>query len=295
MISASVRASVFCAEHGLVRVHQLGAAFVDHAGDVGHPDVLARHAQLDQQVQAGQRRRPGAGGHQLDLADVLADQLQAVEQRGTHDDRGAVLVVVEHRDLHALAQLALDVEAVGRLDVFQVDAAEGGLERGDDLDQLVRVLLVELDVEHVDAGELLEQHALAFHHRLGRQRADVAQAQHRGAVGHHRHQVAARGVAERVDRVADDLLACRGHPGRIGQRQVALVDQRLGRRDGDLSGRGDLVVFQRGATQLGTFLFGGGHGGSSGVDTDCRCRARQVAESRLKAWSTCVARQGGRL
>ena len=60
---------------------------------------------------------------------------------------------------------------------------------------LSRVALVDLDVEHVDAGELLEQHRLAFHHRLGGERADVAQAQHRGAVGDHADQVAARGVA----------------------------------------------------------------------------------------------------
>ena len=79
--------------------------------------------------------------------------------------------------------LRFDVEAFRRLDVFQVDAAEGGLHRGDDVDQLVGIVLGELDVEHVDAGELLEQHALAFHHRLGRQRADVAQSQHRRAVG----------------------------------------------------------------------------------------------------------------
>src|SRR3546814_2384344 len=76
----------------------------------------------------------------------------------------------------------LDDEAFRRLDVLEVDAAEGGFERGDDLDQLVGVALVDLDVEHVDAGELLEQHALAFKHRLAGQRADVAQATHRGAV-----------------------------------------------------------------------------------------------------------------
>ena len=123
----------------------------------------------------------------------LPTTLQAVEHRRADDDRGAVLVVVEDRDLHALAQLPLDVEALGRLDVLEVDAAEGRLERGDDVDQLVGVALVDLDVEHVDAGELLEQHRLAFHHRLGGERADVAQAQHRGAVGDHADQVAARG------------------------------------------------------------------------------------------------------
>jgi hypothetical protein len=40
---------------------------------------FARQAQLEQQVQAGQRRGAGAGGHQLDLLDVLAHHLQAVD------------------------------------------------------------------------------------------------------------------------------------------------------------------------------------------------------------------------
>ena len=86
-----------------------------------------RQPEADQQVQAGQRRRAGAGGDELDLGDVLADMLQRIEDRRADDDGGAVLVVVEDRDLHALAQLRLDVEALRRLDVFEVDAAEGRL------------------------------------------------------------------------------------------------------------------------------------------------------------------------
>jgi hypothetical protein len=141
----------------------------------GTPSLTSR----SRQASAG---GAGAGGASL-TSPILAHHLQAVEHGRADHDGGAVLVVVEDRDLHALAQLALDVEALGRLDVFEVDAAEGGLQRGDDVDQLVGVALVDLDVEHVDAGELLEQHALAFHHRLAGQRADVAQAQHGGAVG----------------------------------------------------------------------------------------------------------------
>ena len=49
--------------------------------------------------------------------------------------------------------------------------------------------LVDLDVEHVDAGELLEQHRLALHHRLAGERADGAEAEHRGAVGQHGDEV----------------------------------------------------------------------------------------------------------
>ena len=44
-------------------------------------------------------------------------------------------------------------------------------------------VLGDLDVEDVDAGELLEQDRLAFHHRLGGERADGAEAEHGGAVG----------------------------------------------------------------------------------------------------------------
>ena len=70
-----------------------------------------------------------------------------------------------------------------------------------------------------------------------------------------RDEVAARGVAEGVGRVGDDLLAGRGDAGRIGERQVALVDQLLGRGDRDLAGRRKLVVLERGAAQLGAALF----------------------------------------
>ena len=63
-----------------------------------------------------------------------------------------------------------------------------------DVDDLVRVVGVELDVDGVDVGEALEEDRLALHHRLGGQRAEVAQAQDRGAVGDHRHQVALGGV-----------------------------------------------------------------------------------------------------
>ena len=64
----------------------------------------------------------------LRLGHVAVGQVQRVDQAGGGDDRRAVLVVVEHRDVHQLAQALLDDEALGRLDVFEVDAAERGAE-----------------------------------------------------------------------------------------------------------------------------------------------------------------------
>ena len=90
-----------------------------------------------------------------------------------------------------MAELTLDVEALRRLDVLKVDAAQRWLERGNDLNQFVRVALGEFDIEYIDAREFLEQAALALHDGFAGQWADVAQAQHGRAVGHHAHQIPA--------------------------------------------------------------------------------------------------------
>ncbi len=120
---------------------------------------------------------------------------------------------MKHRNVHALAQLLLDVEALGRLDVFQVDAAQGGLHRGDHVDQFVGVALGQFDVEDVDAGELLEQAALALHHGFCGQRANVTQAQHGRAVGDDADQIAARGVFRGQRGVGFDVEAGVGNAG----------------------------------------------------------------------------------
>ncbi len=105
-----------------------------------------------------------------------------------------------------------DVEALRGFDVLQVDAADGGLEKLAELDDVVGIFRIHLEVEHIDIGEALEEDALAFHDGLARQRADVPQAQDRRAIGHHRHQVPLRGVLEGT------LGDSSGFPGRVPPR-----------------------------------------------------------------------------
>ena len=47
-----------------------------------------------------------------------------------------MLVVVKDRDVHPLAAQSFDDETIRGLDVFQVDRAEGRLQRADDIGQL---------------------------------------------------------------------------------------------------------------------------------------------------------------
>ena len=98
------------------------------------------HAGGEQDLRDRDPRRAEADDQHVEVLDLLAGELDRVEQGGEHDDRGAVLVVVEDRDVEAGLQALLDLEAAGRADVLEVDAAERGGDRLDGRDDLVRVL-----------------------------------------------------------------------------------------------------------------------------------------------------------
>ena len=176
--------------------------------------------------------------------------MQSVKHRRRHDDRGAVLVVVKDRDFHPLLQLRFDLEALGRLDVLKIDAAEGRLQRRHHFDDALDLVGGDLDVEHVDAGEFLEQDRLAFHHRLGGERPDIAEAEHGGAVRHDADEIRARGKLSRRRRVGRDRLAGRRDAGRIGEREIALVAERFGRLDFEFSRPRRAVVDERPRPQV---------------------------------------------
>ena len=157
---------------------------------------------------------------------------------------------MENRDLHALLQARLDLEAFRSLDVLQIDAAEGRLQCRDRLHHAVDRVGGDLDVEHVDAGEFLEQNRLAFHHRLRRQRSDIAEPEHRGAVRDDGDQIGPRRQRGGLARILRDLGAGGGDPGRIGQRQVALIGKRLDRLDFEFSRPRQPVIGQCRGTKI---------------------------------------------
>jgi len=71
------------------------------------------------------------------------------------------------RDVAEFFQLGLDLEALGRLDVLEVDATEGGGQRLHHLHEFDLVLLFHAQVDRVNVGELLEENCFALHNGLG--------------------------------------------------------------------------------------------------------------------------------
>ena len=212
---------------------EAGAPRVERALEVADDHVL--HAVGEDDLRARDPRGARADDHDLDLAGVLAHHAQRVDQRGEDDDRGAVLVVVEDRDVELGAQPALDLEAARRRDVLEVDPAEARRDRLDEGDDLVGVLGVQAQREGVDARELLEEHRLALHHRHRGRRPDVAQPQHRGAVGHDGDRVALDGQRPRLGGVVVDGGGHARHARRVGHREVVAGGDRDLRLDDDLA------------------------------------------------------------
>ena len=145
-----------------------------------------------------------------------------IDQPGQRDDRRAVLVVVEDRDIALFLQLPLDFKAPRRGDILQVHAAEAAGEQVDRVHDLVDILALDAQRERVHVAERLEQHALAFHDRHAGLGPDIAQAQHRRAVGHHGAHVPAAGQVVALLHVLLDLQARLSHARRVRQRKVVL-------------------------------------------------------------------------
>ena len=105
-----------------VAVHD--AARVDHDDVAGAPPAMSIGATATPAAPAPlmtTRRSPS----------LRSSSLRGVAQRGEHDDRRTVLVVVEDRDRQRRVQPALDLEAARGRDVLEVDPAEAGRQRGD--------------------------------------------------------------------------------------------------------------------------------------------------------------------
>ena len=64
-----------------------------------------------------------------------------------------MLVIMENRDVEHLLKAGLDLEALGRLDILKVDAAEGGGDETDTLYEFFDLQCVYLDIKDINVRE----------------------------------------------------------------------------------------------------------------------------------------------
>ena len=76
---------------------------IDHTGPVTHGDVLVAHAHRFKQRGAGDCRGARTIDDNFDIFKLTPGQEAGVDQPRCGDDRGAVLIIVHHRNFHSFA------------------------------------------------------------------------------------------------------------------------------------------------------------------------------------------------
>jgi hypothetical protein len=121
--------------------HLVGAAVVDQPFHIAEVTFSMPDAQLDQHLEAGHappRRRRSS--HDLDVLEAACRQDKCIAVAAARRRRWRCRAGRHGRPESSSARAQLfDHETFRRLDVFQVDAAEGRLQRADDVDQLVDI------------------------------------------------------------------------------------------------------------------------------------------------------------
>ena len=146
-----------------------------------------------------------------------------------------MLIVVEDRDVANLFEALFDLEAAGRGDILEVDAAEAARKQADGVHDVVNALGAHAEREGVDVAERFEERALALHDGHARLRPDVAETQNRGAVRDDRDEVRAASVNVGKIDVLGDLEAGFGNAGRVGDRKLFTVGDGRAGHDLDLA------------------------------------------------------------
>jgi hypothetical protein len=207
-----------------VRVHAVRTAVVDGALGIAEDGVL--DAGFEEKLRDRDARSAGAVDDDGDVGELLADDFKSVDKAGKGDDRGAVLVVMEYRNIGDLLEVLFDYEALRGLDVLKVDAAPGGLHHFDHFDYLHRILGVKADRESIHAAEFLEQNAFAFHDRQAGACADIAEAQNSGSVSNNGDPVALGSIIVYSVEILVDFEARSGDAGSIGKGQIVCIPDR---------------------------------------------------------------------
>ena len=161
-----------------------------------------------------------------------------------------MLVIVKHRDIETLLQRSLNRKALGRGDVFQIDAAECRGDICDGFDKCLGARRFDLNIKYVDTSEVFEQDRFTLHHRLGRQRSDLAQAEHGAAVGNNGDEVSLVGVSIHTLGVARDRAHGSGNAGAVCERQVVLGGAGFRGLDPKLAGFWQCMVLERSSLEV---------------------------------------------
>ena len=157
----------------------------------------------------------------FNIAHLLADNLQRVNERGEYNNGGAVLIVMEDRNVEFFFEPVFYLETTWGGNVFQIYSAKAGRDCFHDANDLVRVFRVQTNREGIDAGEFLEEHRLSFHHRHCCRRTNIAQTKHGSSIRNDGYRVFLYCQRKGLFRILVNRLADARNSRRVSHRQIS--------------------------------------------------------------------------
>jgi len=176
--------------------------------------------------------------------------MKSIDDSSKTNNGSSMLVIMEDGDVHFLLQLRLHKEAIGPLDVLQVNSPEGRPKFLNDSNKLFRVFHINAQIDGVDICELLEEHGFALHHGLGGECAEVPETQNSRAVGDHGHHI--RFVRVQIGQlwILLNFETGESNTGRVGKGKIFRVIHLLRRHYAKLPRLWVLMVGKCGTSKL---------------------------------------------
>lgn len=114
---------------------------------VAHNDVFLLNTILVQQINGRDSSSTCARHYDSCIFDLSPGQVAGIYEAGKADNGCPMLIVVEHWDVHQLLESVLNDEAVGRFDIFKVDATKARAQITNTVDEVVGIFAVNADVD----------------------------------------------------------------------------------------------------------------------------------------------------
>ena len=155
-----------------------------------------------------------------------------------------MLVVVHNGNIELLFQTALNLEALGSLDILEVYTTEGRRDSLHGLYKFIGIFLVHLDIEYVDTCINLEEQTFTLHNGLAAKRAYISKAEHGCTIRDNGNEVTLVCIFICILLVFLDFKTGLGYSRRVGQTEVCLGEIGFCRNNFYLSGTFAGMIFK---------------------------------------------------
>ncbi len=120
-------------------IHRPFAPLVNRASAVTDDNIIGWNSHDFQQLNTSNRCGAGAIANNLDAFHVATGQVKRIDQTRSGNDGGAMLIIMENRNIQLVTKLLFNDKTFRCLDIFEVDSAKGWRHQLDRADKSIGI------------------------------------------------------------------------------------------------------------------------------------------------------------